>query len=181
VLSAKSTIAELRSQLEKLGGGGPGKSVQPGEFYPSIRQLPVLGVSYYDFYRNVKIEEAVYETLTSQYEMAKVEEVRDTPSVKVLDAAVVPETKSFPPRLLVIALCTFLAGLGGSYWVLARSRWQRTDASDPGKVLALEVLESVNAKMPWSTPNGSRFQAMTHDVWVRIAQRVQPRNPSNGG
>jgi len=65
--------------------------------------------------------------------------------------------------------------------VLARSRWQRTDASDPGKVLALEVLESVNAKMPWSTPNGSRFQAMTHDVWVRIAQRVQPRNPSNGG
>jgi capsule polysaccharide export protein KpsE/RkpR len=180
VRSAQGSIAELRAQLQKLGGGEPGQSLQPGEMYPSIRQLPVLGVSYYDLYRNVKIQEAVYETLTSQYEMAKVEEVRDTPSVKVLDSAVVPETKSFPPRFLVIALCMFFAGLGTVSWVLARVRWERTDATDPGKVLALEVLESVNAKMPWSTPNGSRFQAMTHKAWVRIARRSEPEDPSNG-
>jgi capsule polysaccharide export protein KpsE/RkpR len=179
VRSAKGSIAELRAQLQKLGGGEPGQPLQPGEMYPSIRQLPVLGVSYYDFYRNVKIEEAVYETLTSQYEMAKVEEVRDTPSVKVLDSAVVPETKSFPPRFLVVALCVCLAGLGAASWVLARARWQRTDPSDPGKILAREILTSVNAKMPWSTPNGSRFQAMTHDVWIRIARRSKSADHSN--
>jgi uncharacterized protein involved in exopolysaccharide biosynthesis len=177
VRSAKSSIAELRSQLEKLGGAEPGKPLQPGEMYPSIRQLPVLGVSYYDLYRNVKIQEAVYETLTSQYEMAKVEEVRDTPSVKVLDSAVVPETKSFPPRGLVILLCMSLAALGAAGWVLARARWEKTAPTDPGKTLVLEVFESINAKMPWSPPNGSRFQAVTHDVWLRIARRTKPGNP----
>jgi len=30
VQSTKSSIAELRAQLEKLGGGEPGKSVQTG-------------------------------------------------------------------------------------------------------------------------------------------------------
>lgn len=179
VRSARSSIAELRAQLEKLGGGKPGQTLQNGEMYPSIRQLPVLGVTYYDLYRNVKIQEAVYETLTSQYEMAKVEEVRDTPSVKVLDSAVVPETKSFPPRFLVILLCAVLASLGAISWVLAHARWQRTDPSDPGKVLAQEVFESVNAKMPWSTPNGSRFQAITHDAWVRIVRRSKSENPSS--
>jgi uncharacterized protein involved in exopolysaccharide biosynthesis len=181
VRSARSSIAELRAQLEKLGGGLPGQSVQNGEMYPSIRQLPVLGVTYYDLYRNVKIQEAVYEALTSESEMAKVEEARDTPSVKVLDSAVVPETKSFPPRFLVIVLCAFLAGLGATCWVLMRERWERTDPGNPGKILAREVFESVNAKMPWSTPNGSRFQAMTHQAWVRIAHRSKPENPPNGG
>jgi hypothetical protein len=24
--------------------------------------------------------------------------------------------------------------------------------------------------MPWATPNGSRFQAMTHRMWIRVAR-----------
>jgi capsule polysaccharide export protein KpsE/RkpR len=171
VQSTKSSIAELRAQLEKLGGGEPGKSLQTGEFYPSIRQLPVLGVTYYDLYRNVKIQEAVYETLTAQYEMEKVEEVKNTPSVKVLDPAAFPERKSFPPRSLVTALFALVTLAGAVYWVFLRARWQRADPNDPGKLLALEVFESVNAKMPWSTPNGSRLQAMTHKAWIRLARR----------
>ena len=43
------------------------------------------------------MQEAVFETLTKQYELAKVEEARETPSVKVLDVADVPERKSYPP------------------------------------------------------------------------------------
>src|SRR5579872_3123100 len=137
VLSTKSSIAELRTQLEKLGGGQPGSSLQNGDVYPSIRQLPVLGVTYYDLYRNVKIQEAVYETLTAQYEMQKVEEVRDTPSVKVLDAANLPEKKSFPPRSLVTLLFTLVTLAGGVCWVFVEDRWHRTDPNDPGKLLAM--------------------------------------------
>jgi capsule polysaccharide export protein KpsE/RkpR len=171
VQSSKSSIAELRAQLQKLGGGEPGKSVQNGEFYPSIRQLPVLGVAYYDLYRNVKVQEAVYETLTAQYEMERVEEVKDTPSVKILDPANLPEKKSFPPRSLVTALFTLVTLAGGVCWVFLERQWQRTDSNDPRKVLALEVFQSVNAKMPWSTPNGSRLHAMTHKAWIRLARR----------
>jgi uncharacterized protein involved in exopolysaccharide biosynthesis len=181
VQSAKGSIAELRAQLQKLGGGDPGQAVQKGEIYPSIRQLPVLGVTYYDLYRNVKIQEAVYETLTAQYEMQKVEEVKDTPSVKVLDPAELPEKKSFPPRAIVMALFMLFTFAGGVCWVFARQRWQHTDPNDPGKALALEVFQSVNAKMPWSTPNGSRLHAMTHKAWVRLVRRFPGEGSGGNG
>jgi capsule polysaccharide export protein KpsE/RkpR len=183
VRSVKSRIAELRAQLEKFGGeaggGTPTTSTSGHSLYPSIRQLPILGVTYFDLYREAKIQEAVYETLTQQYELAKVQEAKETPSVKVLDAAIVPESKSFPPRLLVILLCTSLTLLGGVCWVFAHSRWQRTDSNAPGKILAREVLHSVNAKMPWGTPNGSRLHAMTHKAWISVVRRTNSTKTSN--
>jgi len=177
IRSVKSRIAELQAQLDKLGGpsnGIPDKSV-PGAppAYPTIRQLPVLGVRYFDLFREAKIQEAVYEALTQQYEMSKVQEAKETPTVKVLDAASLPQTKSFPPRILIIMMITVLSLAGACYWTLVRVRWQRTDPSDPRKVLAEEIFQTVNAKMPWSTPNGSRFHALTHRAWIRIARKRQ--------
>ena len=69
-----------------------------GELYPSLEQLPLLGNTYYDLARRAKIDEAVFEVLTKQYELAKVQEAKEIPSIKVLDEPVVPETKSWPPR-----------------------------------------------------------------------------------
>src|SRR6202011_3321666 len=95
-----------REQLQKLGGTDlPNEAKNDNSLYPSIRRLPLLGVTYADLYRRTKIQEAVYEALTQQYELAKVQEVRETPSVKVLDAAAVRQRKSFPPRRLVVSVC----------------------------------------------------------------------------
>ena len=55
-------------------------------------------MTYADLYRQTKIQETVYELLTQQYELAKVEEAKEIPTVKVLDAAIVPTKKTFPPR-----------------------------------------------------------------------------------
>ena len=55
--------------------------------FPSIRRLPLLGVTYADLYQRTKIQETVYELLTQQYELAKVQEAKEIPSVKVLDPA----------------------------------------------------------------------------------------------
>jgi uncharacterized protein involved in exopolysaccharide biosynthesis len=175
VRSLKGQIAELQAQLNKLGGTPGGAPDQAGpsdaSLYPSIRQLPLLGVKYFDLFREAKIQEAVYEALTQQYEMAKVQEAKETPSVQLLDHANYPEKKTFPPRLAIIFLGVCLSVAGGAVWVVKRARWERTDPDDPGKALATEVLQVVNAKMPWSTPNGSRFQAMTHRAWVRLARK----------
>jgi len=175
IRSLQGQIAELRAQLNKMGGT-PGGVPDHGpsndsSLYPSIRQLPLLGVKYFDLYREAKIQEAVYEALTQQYEMAKVQEAKETPTVKVLDHANLPEKKSFPPRLAIIFLGVCLSAVGGAVWVVKRARWERTDPRDPGKVLALEVFRTVNAKMPWSTPNGSRLHALTHRAWVRLARK----------
>jgi uncharacterized protein involved in exopolysaccharide biosynthesis len=152
VRTLQARISEYRRQLQKLNGNGDtitedapseseGQSDQ--QLYPSIRQLPILGVPWADLYRRTKVQEVVFETLTKQYEIAKVEEAREVPSVKVLDAADVPEQKSFPPRMLLILLGTVLVLAASGGWVLARERWQKVDAGDPGKVLALEVLQTI--------------------------------------
>ncbi|MBZ5701432.1 MAG: lipopolysaccharide biosynthesis protein [Acidobacteriia bacterium] len=180
VRALRARIGELKQQLAKIGGnegdsmaGGSEKSI-----YPSIRKLPILGVTYGDLYRRTKIQEAVFETLTQQYELAKVQEAKETPSVKVLDAASVPERKSFPPRMLILFLCAFFGLAGAMGWVLTRARWQEVAADDPGKVFATEVFQTMNAQMPWASPNGSRVQAMTHRVWVRVVRRSASAKPA---
>ena len=180
----RARISELQSQLEQSGGKGEStsstdRSDSGNSLYPSIRKLPLLGVTYADLYRRTKVEEAVYETLTQQYELAKVQEVRETPTVKVLDPPSIPKQKSFPPRLEIMFLCTFLVFAGAAVLTLAKAHWDGLDAQDSGKVLAQEVLQSANAHMPWATPNGSRVQAMSHKVWVRLVR--QKNSPAAAG
>jgi uncharacterized protein involved in exopolysaccharide biosynthesis len=175
VRSTRARIAELQNQLEKIGGKGEStssaSSAQGDSLYPSIRKLPLLGVAYADLYRRTSVQEAVFEALTQQYELAKVQEAKETPSVKVLDDARVPEKKSFPPRLIIMFLCTFLALTGSTVLVLGRARWAEVEATAPSKVFAQEVSQTMNAHMPWATPNGSRVQAATHCVWIRLVGR----------
>ncbi len=175
VRSLRARVAELRAQLEKVGGKEDiaRDSTHPGEesSYPSLRKLPLLGVSYADLFRRTKIEEAVFETLTQEYELAKVAEAKEIPSVRVLDPANVPERKSFPPRLVIMFLGTFLALLCAAVCLLARARWQKIDSQEPHKVFAHEIFYAANATMPWATPNGSRLQATAHSAWVRLVRR----------
>jgi uncharacterized protein involved in exopolysaccharide biosynthesis len=158
VRSVKARIDELQHQLEKLGGKGESTttvSAQPSEsMYPSIRKLPLLGVEYADLYRRTKIQEAVLETLTKEYEMAKVQEAKEIPTVKVLDAADIPDKKSFPPRLLIIFLGMTWAFAGATTWVFSKTTWDQTDANDPRRVFAQEIFQTTKAHLPWVSKNG---------------------------
>jgi len=170
VRSLNARVGELRRQLEKLGGtqakgsdvdttsanqsADPASAQVQGLPYPTIRSLPLLGAKYADYSRRAKIQEIVYELLTEQYELAKVQEAKETPSVKVLDPARIPEKKSFPPRLEIIFLGTFLASALSVVWVLGSARWKEVDPQDPRKVLAQEVLGAMKARMPWASRNG---------------------------
>ncbi len=160
IRSLQARIDEYRRQLQKMGGRVPaaggatsagdqvGESAeQKPDLYPSIRQLPVLGVTWSDLYRRTKIQETVFETLTKQYELAKVEEARETPSVKVLDAADVPEIKSFPPRTLLVGTTIVVVFFGACAWILVLARWQEIDPADPGKRLVNEILQTIHGTL----------------------------------
>ena len=172
VRSTQARVAELQNQMDKIAGKGESTSsatASQGEvLYPSIRKLPLLGVAFADLYRRTKVQEAVFEALTQQFELAKVQEAKETPSVKVLDDARVPEKKSYPPRLTIMFLATFVAFAGAALFTLGKARWAEVDNAAPGKILALEVFQTVNSHMPWAPPNGSRAQAATHRVWTRL-------------
>jgi capsule polysaccharide export protein KpsE/RkpR len=159
VRSVQARIDEYRRQLQKMGGKAPdaaanpspesGTPDEPAQDYPSIRELPILGVTWTDLYRRTRVQEAVFETLTKQYELAKVEEARETPSVKVLDVADVPEKKSFPPRLIMIVVGTIFAFAMGGVWVLAQARWREMDPEDPGKMLVQNIADTIRRKLKW--------------------------------
>jgi uncharacterized protein involved in exopolysaccharide biosynthesis len=190
VKSLEARIAEYRRQLQKMtGSADPGTASadsqsstagdQSQDLYPSIRRLPVLGVTWADLFRRTKVQEVVFETLTKQFEMAKVEEARETPSIKVLDVADVPDERSFPPRVIVITAGTILFIALGIVWVLAYTRWQEIDPQDPAKNLAQEVLKTVQ-DTPWvsRTEPWRRAGILKR---LRFGNRVAPSDEERGG
>lgn len=155
VRAVQARVNKLRSALANIAGKGADENSSAGELFPSISQLPVLGVTYADLLRRTKVEEAVFETLTKEDELAKVEEAKEIPSVKVLDPPEVPQKKSFPPRLLIMILGMMLAAVGAITWVLAKTAWEATEPTDPRKAVAMEVWANVRASLPRNANNGS--------------------------
>lgn len=161
VREAQARIDELRRELQKLGGkagAAASEETDASSIYPPIRQLPVLGVTYADLYRRTKVEEVVFETLTQEYELAKVEEAKETPSVKVLDRPDVPESKSFPPRFLIIFLGMLFSMIAATTWVLSSETWRATDPTDARKMLVSQMWSDIKASLPWVPSNGHEIQ-----------------------
>jgi len=146
VRAAHARIEELKRQLQKISGSdeslAAGAVPSKDDLYPSIRKLPLLGVELADLYRTAKIQETVFELLNQQYEMARIQEAKEIPTVRVVDPANVPEKKSFPHRLILIAALTCLSFVGGMVWILGTAHWNAVEARDPRKALALEVWRS---------------------------------------
>lgn len=71
-----------------------------------LDKTPNTSLQYIDAVRNVKYQEAVWEILAKQFEMAKLDEAKDFPLIQVLDRATPPENKSKPKRSLIVLLVT---------------------------------------------------------------------------
>jgi len=154
VRASQARVAELQKKLNEIGGGASEDTQEVGALYPSIRRLPVLGVTYADLFLKTKIQETVFEMLTQQYELAKVQEAKEIPSVKVLDVATTPTKRSFPPRIL-ITLFGMLLGLAAAMaWVIFRQKWNAVDSGNPRKMFATEVFATFRASLPAFAQNG---------------------------
>ncbi len=177
-LSAR--VAELRKDLDRLSGQGNDAVPEPLNAssvkahanadlpYPSIRKLPLLGARYADYYRKMKTQETVYEVLTAQYELAKVQEAKEIPSVRVLDPAAVPERKSYPPRLAMISMGTLAAFALSVAWILGVAHWQKIDSSDERKAFVHEVASATSARLQQWTRNPSGPRTPLRSAWSRF-------------
>ena len=158
VRSAEARIAVLQSEIKKMSGSSRalplddssasiGVDTASGshsdELYPPLRQLPRLAVPYADLYREVRVQETVYELLTQQLEMARIQEAKDIPVVSVIDAPGVPEKKSFPPRLFLALLLTMIAVTMTAVLLLVQLRWAAVRNDDPRKVLLQRINDDV--------------------------------------
>ena len=139
--AANARVAELKRDLQKLAGSPSqvGDETDASALYPPLRQMPVLAVRWADLYRQVKVKETVFDLLTEQYELARIEEVKSIPSVRVIDPPSWPEKKSFPPRLIMILALTSLSVFAAAMWIILEDRWLRLSPHDARKELAIRM------------------------------------------
>jgi tyrosine-protein kinase Etk/Wzc len=113
----KSRIAELNKQLARIETGNPGedkagdakKNENNSDFYIPFNEMPELGMQLARLMRDVKVQENVFELLTSQYEVAKIDEAKDMNTVQFLDRAFPPDRRSSPKRARIVILSTVVA------------------------------------------------------------------------
>ncbi|MCU1322801.1 MAG: lipopolysaccharide biosynthesis protein [Acidobacteriaceae bacterium] len=152
VRAAQARVGALQHELTQMSGTDaalPANVPQTDskELYPPLRQLPRLAVPYADLYRRVRVQETVFELLTQEYEMARIQEAKDTPVISIIDLPGVPEKKSFPPRTLVVLILTLLSLVAACAWFLVRERWDATSEADPRKILLRTIQASLPARL----------------------------------
>jgi capsule polysaccharide export protein KpsE/RkpR len=143
VRSLRARVDELKRQLDKISGTDASLAADaadsPPNSYPSIRKLPLLGVEWADLYRKTKIQETVYELLNQQYELTRMQEAKEIPTIRVIDPPNLPEKKSWPPRLLIILVITASALFATTIWIVGSDHWEGIDRRSPGKVFATHI------------------------------------------
>ncbi len=118
VLLLESETKALQDQLAKLetGSGSGGDLVVP------TRNLPAASLEYLRKLRDLQYHQTLFELLSKQYEAARIDEARSGSPIQVVDRAVAPDKKSWPPRTLFTLGAGLLGFLAASFFVLGRSR-----------------------------------------------------------
>jgi uncharacterized protein involved in exopolysaccharide biosynthesis len=129
-------IDALQAQLKQLGGSEQGSDVDMVALRGKISQV---GLDYLRKYRDVRYYETIFELLSKQFEIAKLDEARQG-TVQVIDQAVTPDRKSFPKRTLITVLCFFVGLLGSISCVLLSESVIRAEPEDQEKISALRKL-----------------------------------------
>lgn len=129
VIRITSEIDSLRDHLRQLENSG-GNDHSGNPMVPTAK-VPELSLEYIRRDRDVKYHEALYTLLLRQFESAKLDESRAAPLVQIVDEAVVPDQKSWPPRTIFVLLGTFLGAAVGVGYLLASDWWKRK-MRDPG-------------------------------------------------
>jgi tyrosine-protein kinase Etk/Wzc len=93
--SIDSTMLEL-VQRKKPG--------EPNDFLLRLQDIPGEGATYLRLTRDIEIQQLLVGYILQQYEQAKIEELRNTPTVMRLDPPVVPSKRVWPRRGMMVVL-----------------------------------------------------------------------------
>jgi tyrosine-protein kinase Etk/Wzc len=127
-------VEVLRRELARIEGtSGTGSSRQEETNVKGIENLRLL--------REMRYNEVTYELLAKQYEMAKIDEAKDSAVIQVMDKAIEPDRKSKPARTTIVLLTTFAFGILALLLAFVKEAYQRAQ-SDPARAERLDLLKS---------------------------------------
>ena len=119
---AQQELESMRRELAKIEGAGGAKAATSGTTGQGMDSLSLL--------RNVKYHEVIFELLARQFEMAKIDEAKDSAVVQVMDKAVEPDRRSKPRRTQIVLLAALVAGFVAILFAFMREAAERTK-NDP--------------------------------------------------
>ena len=100
VKKLKDEINEINRQVEMIDvGENDGSPLKDGDrvFLP-FKETPNVGLNFIRLKREAMVQEKVYELLSQQYELARIEEAKESIDFVVIDKAVPPEKRIKPRR-----------------------------------------------------------------------------------
>ncbi|OEU61252.1 MAG: hypothetical protein BA870_05500 [Desulfuromonadales bacterium C00003094] len=100
---------QLKAQISALEQPPVGGKI-PGDVTLVTSIGPGLGLQYAGLLRSFRMQVTLFELLSRQYEVARIEEVKNPQRIQVLQTAYPPATKSRPKRSLIVLLATFCSG-----------------------------------------------------------------------
>jgi len=109
---------------------------QEEDFLLPFSQVPSLALELARLTRNLKVEEEIFELLTQQYEQAKIQEKRDTPTVQVLDEAIPPTYRSKPRRTVLVGLAGLLSLFVGVFLAFGLEYMEKVSSSEDSQKIS---------------------------------------------
>lgn len=116
LIRVRQELNGLRSQIGMLEHDGGGN----GDVMVATGRMPEANLEYLRRLRDMRYQQVVYEMLVKQYEIARVDETRNSVVIQVVDPAVAPDEESGPRRFLIVLLTTVFALILAVMWVLVR-------------------------------------------------------------
>lgn len=103
-------IQALERKLEEMGyRRSAADDGHDSLLFPRFSDTPGLELNLERLMRDVEVKRAIYGVLVEQYEQARIQELRDTPTVQVLDWGLVPVGKWRPKRTVIVLTSTISA------------------------------------------------------------------------
>jgi tyrosine-protein kinase Etk/Wzc len=124
VVEMESGIAALNAELSKAEKGA-GTS-QTSDFFLAAGKVPAAGLQYLRMTRDLRYHEALFEALSKQYEMARIDEAKAPPLLQVVDRAVPLDRRTWPPRTILVLLSGLFAAILVVVWAFTSEAWARS-------------------------------------------------------
>jgi len=129
-LRLREELNGLRRELAKTEKAA---ARSEGDIFLPTGRVPEAGLEYLRKLRDVKYYETLFELLAKQFELAKIDEAKDASLVQVLDAAVVPDRRTFPRRRLIVIVWVLAGVVFAVLWAFCLEVIERGRA-DPGQM-----------------------------------------------
>lgn len=130
---AENELSSMKVEFSRLENGRLDGSGSGGGKSDGLESIKIL--------REVKYHQMLYELLSKQYEVARLDEAKDSSIIQVLDKAQPPELKAKPKRAVIVVICTAIGFIFSLFWAMFSEARERA-LQIPEQAQKIQLLRS---------------------------------------